>query len=107
MRTRSLGIGLVAGAVGAASLVILAAIGAVIGIPLIVIGLFVPPRLYGAAGTLIGFGATIVALFGRVALTCRPPGCTGPSAEPFVAIGALCFAIGLVLLGVAWARDRA
>jgi hypothetical protein len=106
VRTRSFVIGLVAGAVGAASLAILAVIGALIGLPLIVIGLFIPPRLYGAAGTFIGFGAVTVALFGRVAITCQPPGCSGPSTMPFVALGLACLAAGLGVLAFASLRDR-
>jgi hypothetical protein len=106
VRTRSFVVGLVAGAVGGACLAILAAIGALIGLPLIVIGLFIPPRLYGAAGTFIGFGAAIVALFGRVAIVCVPPGCTGPSMTPLVALGLGSLAVGLGVLALAALRDR-
>jgi hypothetical protein len=100
-------IGLVAGAASAGVLVLAAVFGALIGVPLLVIGLLVPPRRYAAAGTLIGFGAVVQALFGRVALSCQPPGCEGGgSAVPFAVVGAVSLAVGLALAALAVARDR-
>jgi hypothetical protein len=103
-RRRTFVIGLIAGAVGAASMLILATLGALVGLPLLVIGLFIPPRLYGASGTLIGFGGAVVLLYGRIALTCTPPECQGPSATPFLVAGAVSLGSGLVLLAIGTTR---
>jgi hypothetical protein len=105
-RSRAFLVGLVAGAVGATVTLLLAVLGAIVGVPLLLIGIFIPPRLYGAAGTLIGLGGALTVLFGRVALTCRPPECVGPSATPFVIAGITCLAIGLTIGAVAVLRDR-
>ena len=99
-------IGLLAGAVSAAVMGILATLGAIVGVPLLIIGILIPPRLFGAAGTLIGFGAGVLVLFGRIALTCIPPGCSGPAATPFLAVGAISVVTGLVLVAVGVARSR-
>ncbi|HLA17281.1 MAG TPA: hypothetical protein VJZ72_10310 [Candidatus Limnocylindrales bacterium] len=104
-------IGLLSGAVGATSVVILGTLSVFIGVPLLIVGVLIPPRFFGAAGTLIGFGAGWIVLFGRVAITCRLPYCQGPdgssaidSLAPWVAVGAIGVIAGLVLLGIGLAR---
>jgi hypothetical protein len=106
MRSRAFTIGLVAGAIGVTVTLFLAILGALVGVPLIVIGVFIPPRLYGAAGTLIGAGVGLVLLFGRVAITCQPPWCSGPSPDPFIAAGVVSTLAGLALLVLGLVRDR-
>lgn len=87
-------------------MLILAVLGALVGVPLLVIGLIIQPRLFGIAGTLIGFGGVVLMLFGRVAITCQPPECEGPSATPFLVAGAVSLVTGVILLVVAFLRDR-
>jgi hypothetical protein len=105
-RAKAFLVGLVAGAASAGVLLVAATFGALIGVPLLVIGLLVPPRLYAASGTLVGFGAIALAIFGRVAIACAPPGCQGVTAMPFVVAGATCLAVGFALLVLAIVRHR-
>lgn len=105
-------VGLLAGVVAGFSMFILGTLTVFVGVPLLVIGVFIPPRLLGAAGTLIGLGATWLVVFGPVATTCRPPDCsTGGSGEtafatvgPWLAVAAACLVAGLVLLVIGLAR---
>ena len=104
-------VGLLAGAVAATSVVILGTLSLFVGVPLLIIGVLIPPRFFGAAGTLTGFGAAWLVLFGRVAITCRFPDCQGPASSPaidslapFLVAGAVCVFGGLVLLGIGLAR---
>lgn len=107
MRSKAILVGLVAGAASAGVMVVAATFGALIGVPLLVIGLLIPPRLYAAGATLIGFGAVTAILFGRVAVTCQAPGCEGGDvAGTFAIAGVLCMAIGVAPLLLAMLRER-
>jgi hypothetical protein len=103
-RSRAFLIGFIAGSLSVAVTAVVTTLGALVGVPLLVIGIFVPPRLYGAAGTLMGFGLAQLVLFGRTAITCQPPDCSGPSVEPLIVAGAISFAAGIGLLGIAYVR---
>ena len=68
------------------------------------------PRAAAIGGMATGIGACWLALFGRVAMTCRATGaglgCHAPGIEQWLAVSAIVLATGLVLTIVAFGRAQ-
>ena len=61
----------------------------------------------GAGGLLMGVGAIWIAALGRVKLTCTAAaGCTAPTIDGYLAVGAGFLAVGIVASLAALARSR-
>jgi LPXTG-motif cell wall-anchored protein len=99
-------LGLVAGALGGILSVTWAVPVPGLGLVAIVVGCLVPPRPFGAAGALMGWGLTWAALFLRVRASCDAAECTGPDTTGWlVATGILVLAaIGLLVIGLRRSR---
>ncbi len=97
-RLRAWLLGLFAGALGGL-IVISWGIGLpVLGVVAFAVGAAAPPRPVGLGGALVGLGAVWLALFGRLALTCRPDvGCYSPDLTPWLLGAALAAAAGGIL----------
>ena len=108
MTVRALLLGLIAGALGG-----LLTLSFSVGVPFlgplaIAVGCAARPRPIGAAGTLIGWGATWLLLFARVAGSCSiDQDCgDGPNVGPWMAAGVGLIVAGVVLVGAAYHRDH-
>jgi hypothetical protein len=106
LKARGFVLGLIAGGLGG-----LLSLTWAVGVPFlgplaIVVGCLIRPRPTGAGGTLIGWGATWLVLFARVAGSCstdRDCG-GGPDIEPWMAAGVGLILVGLALLAAAYRR---
>ena len=77
-----------------------------IGLLPLVVGILVPPRPFGAAGTLLGWGAIWAALFIRADDACDPASCRGPDITPWLTVSAGLVIAGLCLLAIGLIRSR-
>ena len=108
MTGRAVLVGLVAGGLGG---IITLSWG--IGIPglgllAIAVGCLAPPRPTGAGATLIGWGATWLALFARLSVSCSTDGDCGSGTDvgPWMAVGVGLVVVGFSLLGAAYHRGH-
>ncbi len=106
MRTRALLLGLVAGALGGLVLLSWRVGMPWLGLIAIGVGALAPPRPFGLAGTLVGWGCVWIALFLQADAACDPASCSGPSVAPWLAASAALVVAGLLITGVDRARGR-
>ena len=93
------GLGVLGGTLGGLSLLSFAGIF-LIALIAIVGGLLLKPRPFGAAGVLVGWGATwIIALAGAQA-RCDPGSCTGPDLTGWFVAGTVLILLGAIALVV-------
>ena len=94
-------LGLVAGGLGGILLIEFGIGLPVLAVPAIAVGCAIRPRWVGAGGTLIGWGATWIALLSIAARACATDQTCGdspPNLVPWIVVGAGLIAIGLGLL---------
>jgi hypothetical protein len=95
-------LGLVAGALGGVLTLSWAVPVPGLGLLPLAVGMLAPPRPFGAAGTLLGWGATWAALLLRADAACDPSSCQGPDISPWLVASAILVvaAIGLLAVGI-------
>jgi hypothetical protein len=105
---RAVLVGLIAGGLGG-----LLTLSWAVGLPFlgplaIVVGCLAPPRPTGAGATLVGWGATWLALFARVASSCSTDmDCgSGTDVGPWMTVGVALIVGGVALLGAAYHRGH-
>lgn len=95
-RGRRWWIGLVVGSVAGAATLIAGPIGGLLGLAAIGLAVAEPPRAAAIGGVLIGIGGAWLALFGRVAITCRDD-CVAPDLSPWLVAAAVFVVLGIVV----------
>jgi hypothetical protein len=105
------GVGVLGGVVGGLSLISFAGTLAVALIA-IVGGVGLRPRPFGAAGVLVGWGASWIILLAGAQARCDPASCVAPNLAPWVAVALGLAAIGCAFIVVglrrpAWAASAA
>jgi hypothetical protein len=100
------GLGLVAGALGGLMTVTFSVGVPFLGPLAIAVGCLARPRPIGAGGTLIGWGATWLALFTRVSSSCSVDCGNGPDVRPWMAGAAGLVVGGFALLAAAYHRGH-
>lgn len=103
---RGVALGLLAGALGGLLGLTWAVPIPGLGIVPLVVGMLAPPRPFGAAGTLIGWGLMWTALFLRADAACDPGSCQGPDITPWLLVATVLTGAGVGLLAVAAVRSR-
>jgi hypothetical protein len=99
-------LGLIAGVLGGVLTLTWAVPVPGIGLLPLAVGLLAPPRPFGAAGMLIGWGSTWAALFLRADAACDPGSCQGPDITPWLLVATLLIGAGVGLLAIAIVRSR-
>jgi hypothetical protein len=90
---------LIGSAVGAAAglgTLVAGTIGGLLGFIVIALAIAEPPRAPAVGGVLVGFGASWLALFGRVALTCRQD-CVAPDYRPWLFAAGILAGLGILV----------
>ena len=99
--TRRWWIGLLTGAVAGVGTLAAGSTGGLIGIVAIGLAVAERPRAAAIGGVLLGLGGAWLALFGRIALTCRA-GCVTPDLRPWLLVAAALAGLG----GLVTSRSR-
>jgi hypothetical protein len=105
-RGRALLLGLIAGALGGLLSLTWAVPVPGLGLVASVVGCLVPPRPFGAAGVLIGAGATWATLLLRASAACDPASCVGPDLAPWLLGSVVLVTVGIGLLAFGLRRSE-
>ncbi len=71
-------------------------LGGLLGLAAIALAVAEPPRAAAIGGVLVGLGGAWLALFGRVALTCRD-GCVAPDLGPWLLVAGVLTGLGVLV----------
>jgi hypothetical protein len=99
-------VGLVAGSLGGLLSLTWAVPVPGLGLVAIVVGCLIPPRPFGAAGALIGAGATWATLLLGASAACDPASCVGPDLTPWLLSSMVLVVVGTGLLVFGLLRSR-
>ncbi len=103
--TRRWFIGLVVGSVAGVCSLVVGPIGGFLGLAAVGLAVAQAPRGGAISGVLLGFGGAWLALFGRIAVTCRED-CVTPDLTPWLLAAAGLAGLGILIAATAVIRDR-
>lgn len=89
-------IGLLTGAMAGAGALLTGLVGGLLALVAIGLAVAEPPRAATIGGVLVGLGGAWIALFGRVALTCRDD-CVGPDLRAWLLIAGTLTGLGILV----------
>jgi hypothetical protein len=89
-------IGLITGGVAGGGTLVAGPIAAMLGGVAVLLAVVERPRVAAIGGVLLGMGGAWLALFGRVALTCRAD-CASPDLAPWLSLAAIFVGLGALV----------